>query len=89
LDGFWSPRPYYGFQNTFKYEEEKVILDKFVIVEEDRTRVVYNWLQCFTPESLRQEFETAGLALDLIYADVSGTEYDPDATEFAVVAQKS
>jgi len=28
LNGFWSPNKYYGFLNTFKYDEEKVSLDK-------------------------------------------------------------
>lgn len=42
LDGFWSPNKYYGFLNTFKYDEEKVALDKYTIIELDRTREVYN-----------------------------------------------
>ena len=56
LNGFWSPDDYYCFVNTFKYEEEKVSLDKFTIVEESGTRVVYNWLQHFSPEILEKEF---------------------------------
>ena len=55
LDGFWSEEPYYGFLNTFKYDEEKVVLDKYTIVEATRVRTVYNWLQYFTPETLEQE----------------------------------
>ena len=47
LDGFWSPRPYYGFLNVFKYEAENVVLDKYTIVEAERTRTIYNWLQYF------------------------------------------
>ena len=33
LNGFWSPEDYYCFVNTFKYEEEKLSLDKYSIVE--------------------------------------------------------
>ena len=51
LDGFWSPQKYYGFLNTFKYQDEKLILDQYTIVEPGRTRTVYNWLQHFAPES--------------------------------------
>ncbi|OQY54897.1 MAG: SAM-dependent methyltransferase [Desulfobacteraceae bacterium 4572_88] len=29
LNGFWSSENYYGFLNTFKYDEEKVILHEF------------------------------------------------------------
>ncbi|HEX2967134.1 MAG TPA: methyltransferase domain-containing protein, partial [Syntrophorhabdaceae bacterium] len=32
LNGFWSPNKYYGFLNTFKYDEEKVTLDKYTVV---------------------------------------------------------
>ncbi len=55
LNGFWSPNKYYGFLNTFKYDEEKVVLDKHTLVEEDRTRTIYNWLQYFSPEALERE----------------------------------
>jgi len=56
LNGFWSPNKYYGFLNTFKYESEKVVLDKYTIIEASRTRIVYNWLQYFSPEALEREF---------------------------------
>lgn len=88
LDGFWSPDRYYGFLNTFKYEEDKVILDKYALVEATRTRVVYNWLQYFTPESLEKELAECGFAVDRFYSDVAGAPYHPEATEFAVVAEK-
>jgi SAM-dependent methyltransferase len=86
-DGFWSPRPYFGFRNTFKYAAEQVVLDKYTIVEEARTRVLYNWLQCFEPEALRQEIENEGLAVEELLGDVAGAAYDPAAPEFAVVVR--
>lgn len=89
LDGFWSPENYYGFLNTFKYEKEKVVLDQFTIVEADRTRTVYNWLQYFSPRALEQEFEASGLHVAEFYADVAGSPFDPESTEFAVVVRKA
>jgi len=88
LDGFWSPHRYYGFLNTFKYDEEKVALDKFTIVKEARTRTIYNWLQYFSPEALEQELNGCGLDVEKRYADVAGSTYKPEHTEFAVVARK-
>ena len=38
LNGFWSPDDYYCFVNTFKYDKEKIILDKYTIIEESRKR---------------------------------------------------
>lgn len=88
LDGFWSPEDYYGFLNTVKYEKEKVILDKYTLISETRTWTVYNWLQYFTPGTLKEEFEAAGFTIKNIYADVAGAPYVPESKEFAVVAHK-
>jgi len=88
LNGFWSAEKYYGFLNTFKYDDAKVILDKYTIVEAERKRTVYNWLQCFSPKSLRSEFEQAGFVHQHLYADVAGTPFDETASEFAVVGKK-
>jgi cyclopropane fatty-acyl-phospholipid synthase-like methyltransferase len=88
LNGFWSPNKYYGFLNTFKYDDEKVVLDKYTIVESDRTRTVYNWLQYFAPEKLEREFVEGGFSLEAIYSDVAGTPYDRNASEFAVITKK-
>ena len=88
LNGFWSPNKYYGFLNTFKYEEEKVVLDKYTLIEASRTRTVYNWLQYFSPEALAREFAECGFTKEKLYADVTGSPFDPKAEEFAVVAKK-
>jgi len=88
LDGFWSPNKYYGFQNTFKYKKEKVILDKYTLVEANRTRVVYNWFQCFSPEALQLEFVECGFEVEAFFKDVAGQAFDSDSDEFAVVANK-
>jgi SAM-dependent methyltransferase len=88
LNGFWSPEDYYCFVNIFKYEEEKIILDKYTIIEESRTRVVYNWLQHFSKDSLQDEFTANGFRVEEIYSDVAGTPFSPDSTEIAIVAKK-
>jgi len=89
LNGFWSPEKYYGFLNTFKYPEEKLVLDKFTIIEPHRTREIYNWLQYFAPEDLERELLAAGFSIGGLYSDVAGTPYDKNASEFAVIANSS
>ena len=89
LNGFWSPEDYYCFVNTFKYEKEKVILDKYTIIEESRKRVVYNWLQCYSKDSIRNEFEENGFKVEELYADVAGKTFSSESTEIAIVAKKS
>lgn len=88
LNGFWSPKDYYCFVNTFKYEKEKVTLDKYTIIEASRTRIVYNWLQHFSKESLRAEFENNGFEVEDFYANVAGEVFDTDSSEFAIVLRK-
>jgi len=86
MNGFWSANDYYCFVNTFKYNEERVSLDKYTIVEETQTRIVYNWLQYFSQESLQDEFEMNGFISEELYSDVAGKPFSPDSKEIAVVA---
>jgi 2-polyprenyl-3-methyl-5-hydroxy-6-metoxy-1,4-benzoquinol methylase len=87
LNGFWSPDDYYCFVNTFKYKKEKVILDKYTIIEESRKRVVYNWLQYYSKDSIIKEFETNGFKIEEVYSDVAGKAFDSESTEIAIVAK--
>jgi cyclopropane fatty-acyl-phospholipid synthase-like methyltransferase len=89
LYGFWSPDDYYGFLNTFKYADDKVVLDKHTIVEESRVRTVYNWLQHFSPEKLKGEFAKSGFTAEKLCSDVAGSEFDPEGMELAIVAKKT
>lgn len=88
LNGFWSRGRYYGFLNTFKYEKEKLVLDKYTIIDPGRTRTVYNWLQHFSPKDLEREFEQCGFEIEGFYSDVAGTLFSPASSEFAVTAKK-
>ncbi|MFK5969083.1 MAG: class I SAM-dependent methyltransferase [Candidatus Marithrix sp.] len=88
LHGFWSSNDYYGFLNTFKYEDEKVVLDKYTIVEEEISKVVYNWLQYFSEDMLLDELKDAGFNIQAIYDNVAGSNYSENTTEFAVIVEK-
>lgn len=88
LNGFWSSNDYYAFMNTFKYEQEKVTLDKYTIIEESQKRVVYNWLQYFSKDTLKKEFVDAGFKIDKMYSDVAGKIFTPETPDIAIVARK-
>jgi 2-polyprenyl-3-methyl-5-hydroxy-6-metoxy-1,4-benzoquinol methylase len=87
MDGFWSAAPYYGFQNTFKYEAEKVVLEKYLILEHDRSSEYFNWFQHFDTGMLASEVEAAGLLVDAFYGDVAGEPFEPSLPEFAAVVR--
>ncbi len=88
LDGFWSENDYYGFLNTIKYDNEKVILDKYTIVEASKIWEVYNWLQYFSKQSLAKEFEDNGFQIIEYYSDVAGSDVHNDSDVIAVVVKK-
>jgi len=87
-DGFWSEKDYYGFMNSYKYQEEKVFLDKYTIVEKSRTREIYNWLQYYSLDSIKKEFAENGFSVNEFYSDVAGTPFKADSSEIAIVASK-
>lgn len=88
LFGFWSPDDYYAFVNNFKYDKEKVTLDKYTIIEESRKRIVYNWLQYYSKKSLMQEFEESGFLVSELFSDVAGKPFETESLEIAVVARQ-
>lgn len=88
LNRFWSPDDYYGFLNIFKYDKEKIVLDKYTIIEAKRIRIIYNWLQYFSHDALKMEFENCGFTVKNFYSDAAGSIFDPDSKEFAIVASK-
>ncbi len=85
MNGFWSPRDYFAFQHTFRYDRDAVSLDHFTIVEKDRIWDVYNWLTYFSHDSIHCELKQAGFGT----IDVTqGFEVEPtDETTFGVVAR--
>lgn len=88
INSFWSAEEYYSFKNTLKYDDEKVILDKYTIVEEGRSWQVYNWLKYFTPKTLTIELEDCGLKVVELLGNVAGAPFDDTADEFAVIVKK-
>ncbi|MBW3613220.1 MAG: methyltransferase domain-containing protein [Chloroflexi bacterium] len=89
MNGFWSAEPYFGFLNTFVYPDARVSLDRYEIVERDRSRTFWTWTQYFDVDSLRAELADAGFSLTDVHGDVTGAPFDPAGEEFAVVARRS
>lgn len=86
--GFWSGQPHYVFTSVFKYDEQRVSLHKYTIVNDCRIFSIYNWHKYFTLEELRKELHKSGLNIAEVYSDVTGTPYDPSSEGMAVILQK-
>jgi len=68
---------------------ETHVLDKYTIIREAQTQIVYNWLQYFSQESLRKAFEENGFKISEYYSDVAGAAFRPESSEIAIVANKA
>jgi len=84
MDGFWSARDYFVFQLTFRYDAEAVSLDHYTVIEESRTWEIYNWLQYFSPDGVRNELEQAGFE-SVEITEGFGVDRTDEAT-FGVIA---
>lgn len=85
--GFWSASPYFEFTNRYRYEDARVSLERFEIVEEHRRRTHYNWIQYFDADSLTEELHKGGFAVESLHSDVAGAPCRADAPFLAAVAR--
>jgi SAM-dependent methyltransferase len=87
--GFWSPDPHFVFMKRFKYGTDLAYLDRYLVVEADRYREFFNWIQCYDLPGLRAELNAAGWGVDATFGNVAGDVFDPDWQFFAVIAEPS
>ena len=85
--GFWAPFPYFGFKQTFLFPDEATGLDRYLIVEPERTRTVNTWLQGLTPDQLSAELSEAGLTAEPPRDVTTGAAWDERSPMFALVAR--
>jgi SAM-dependent methyltransferase len=88
-NGFWSSKPHYVFRNAYRYDCEQLLLTQFVVVEPNRIRTFYNWLQCFSTEKLHAELRKAGFKVKETFGSIAGDPVTADAKEIAVVVENA
>ncbi len=86
MDGFWSADDYVGVKQSFRYQDERVTLDRYLIVEAERHWSVFNWLQAFSPESLGEELAAAGFSIQQLTSGFTDTEANAASDLLCVVA---
>lgn len=87
MGDFWSPDDHFGFQTTFLYDEQKLALDRYLIVSPKRRFEIFNWLQHFDPETISAEVEEAGLIVEDVRAIATGEAWASQDGELAVIAR--
>ncbi len=87
MNGFWAEGDYFGFLNTFLYDDLKLALDRYLIVEPSRTREIFNWLQYFYPTGISEELTAAGFKVVDIVDALTGEPLQTAPREFVVIAR--
>lgn len=88
MDGFWSADDYFGFSKTFLYAEESLALDRYLIVEPDRSFEVFNWLRYFEPEELEAELRGSGFEVGDPVDAVTGDRWKDAEAMFSIIASR-
>lgn len=88
MGGFWSPNAYVALHCTHRYEQEKVSLDHFVIIEDQKTYEIFNWFKYFDFQEIEHELAENGFR---IQERLTPFDTDDDTTfagnkSFALVA---
>ncbi len=92
--GFWSAERHLWLTRTLRYDAEgeagPTYLDEHIVVTADETRVYRVWERSFTPESLRAEFAAAGLRVQAVHGDLTGSEYrEGSSTMIGAIATRA
>jgi SAM-dependent methyltransferase len=87
MGGFWAEGDYFGFRKSFRYEDERISLDRYLIVAPDRQFEIYNWMQYFDPAGIARELAEAGFEVDDCLDIGTGAPWVESAAPFAVVAR--
>ncbi len=87
MGGFWSEDDYVCIQRSFVYPEERLTLDRFLIVEPSQSWQIFSWAQSFTPESLTAELNTAGFEVEQMVGDLAGAPLQPESDLIGVIAR--
>ena len=88
MNGFWSPSEYVGFMKSFKYYDEKVSLERYLIVEPGGWREVFNWLQYFSRDSIERELQRAGFTIMVFAGSLKGDAVTGADSSFGIIALK-
>lgn len=85
--GFWSPEGHYVFNQTFKYETEKLLLDKYSIVTGRGQKQVFNHLQCYSLDTIVSELFDNEFEVEKPFSNAAGDEFSEDSEEYALIVK--
>jgi len=86
MNGFWANGQYVGIKRVFLYPNEKVSLDRYLIVEPHGSWEVFNWFQHYSPASLVAELQNAGFLINEMVGSLTGESLENESELIGVIA---
>ena len=87
--GFWRPSPHLLLEQTFDYPEDDVLLERYLVIEEDGKLTDYRiWSRLYTVDAIEAVLNRAGFKLLEAHSDLAGAPYNPDSEWLGLIAQK-
>ncbi len=85
--GFWAPGDHFVINASFLYPKIRLALDHTRIITSDGEHEVYNWMQCFDPDTIATEIKAAGFAKVETLGLYDGGAVKPDDDVYMVISQ--
>jgi len=86
MNGFWANNDYIGIQKSFIYEDEKISLDRYLIIEPTSKWEIFNWFQYFSAETISRELKNAGFNATWIGNGLSDAPVINDSNTMGIIA---
>jgi SAM-dependent methyltransferase len=88
--GFWKPGLHLVLDQGFDYPEQSIALDQSIVIEATGELSVYRmWFQDYDNETIVDELDGVGFAVQSIWSDLTGISYAEDTEWIGVVSQKA
>jgi SAM-dependent methyltransferase len=89
MGGFWAPGEYVGIHRRWLYAEERVCLDHYGIFEDGQDFEIFNWMQYFSLERLREEIEDAGFTDVELFDSLNLEPVSDGGNEIGAIARRA
>jgi len=87
-NGFWRENAYLCLQSFFRYDKSETYLNQYIVITDGAVDCYNIWDQLFSPESLKDELQTAGFCEIDLYSDVAGSLFTPESPIICAIGRK-
>ncbi len=89
MNGFWSDEDYVGLERVWRYEDQQVSLNRYLIVEQSGMFEIFNWMQYYSADSVTAELASGCFEVLEIQASLAGSALPGDPETLGVIARRA